>query len=145
MKLVNYTPFNEFNRIARSMNGMFGDDIFGMWNSARNEQWLPAVDIRSEDDTVFLTMDLPGMKKDEINIKMENRVLTIEGERRVEEKKEGDQYYQVERRHGKFSRSFTLSEKISMEEVDAKYEDGVLTISLKKEAPEESIKQIAIQ
>ncbi|MCG8565495.1 MAG: Hsp20/alpha crystallin family protein [Desulfobacterales bacterium] len=140
MKLVNYTPFNEFNRLARTMDDMFG------WNSPKScrDHWAPAVDIKDEKDQILLTVDLPGMDKEDIQIKMENRVLTIEGERRTEEKKEDDRYYLVERRNGKFSRAFNLSDKISVEEVDAKYEAGVLTITLKKDVPEETVKQIAI-
>lgn len=141
MKLVNYAPFNEFNRLARTM-----DDMFGLWNTerSRTDHWAPAVDVKEEADRIVLTMDLPGIKKEDINLKMENRVLTIEGERKAEEKKDAERYYQVERRYGKFSRAFTLSDKVAVDEVDAKYEDGVLTIALKKEVPEETIKQIEI-
>ncbi len=141
MKLVNYAPFNEFNRLARTM-----DDYFGFWNTPRtaSESWTPAVDVKEEKDRIVLNMDLPGVKKEDIHLKVENRVLTIEAQRRAEEKKEEERYYQLERRYGKFSRAFTLSEKVSAEEVDAKYEDGVLTITLQKDVPEEVVKQIEI-
>ncbi|MCG8615424.1 MAG: Hsp20/alpha crystallin family protein, partial [Desulfobacterales bacterium] len=106
--------------------------------------WTPAVDIVSNDDTVDLNVELPGMKKEDITVNIEDRVLTIAGERKVENEEKKENYYRRERRYGSFKRAFTLSDDILTDEITAEYTDGILKVSLRKDTVTEKVKQITV-
>lgn len=96
--------------------------------------WMPAMEIRDQKDAFILTAELPGLTNKDVNIGIEDDVLTISGEKR-EEKKEGDEeskYYLWERRYGSFHRSFTLPAAVDAEKITADFEGGVLTVKLPK-------------
>ena len=94
--------------------------------------FVPAVNTRETNDAYYVEVDLPGISKEDIEITTEDNVLTISGERKYkEEVKEGD-YYKVESRYGKFSRSFTLPEKVDVENIQAESKDGVLEVVIPK-------------
>lgn len=111
--------FREFERDfapALSTKTSFGD-------------FAPALDIEEKDDNYFVTVDLPGLKKEDIKIDLQNSVLTISGERTREMKGEG-RY--SERAYGRFQRSFTLPQQVDVEKIEARFEDGVLHVTLPK-------------
>ncbi|KHD88441.1 MAG: HspC2 heat shock protein [Bdellovibrio sp. ArHS] len=89
----------------------------------------PAVDMEDKNDMYLVTVDLPGMKKDQIKIDLNDNILTISGERKRETKEEGKY---TERSYGRFMRSFTLPSMVSAEKIEARFEDGVLHINLPK-------------
>jgi len=129
-RLVRYEPLNVLNDI----NKLF-EQTFPLQNTSDNShvesaQWIPAVDIKEEDGTFQLYIDLPGMDKSDINISMENNVLTLQGDRKNEKKKK--EYYRLERSSGKFHRRFTLPETADEKKIAATMEKGVLTISIPK-------------
>lgn len=96
--------------------------------------WMPAMEIRDKKDALVLTAELPGLTGKDINIGLEDDVLTISGEKR-EEKKEGDEeskYYLWERRYGAFHRSFTLPSAVDADKITADFDGGVLTVTLPK-------------
>ena len=95
---------------------------------------LGAVDIEEDKDRVRILMDLPGFRKEDLNLSFERGILTVSGERKTESAKEDTRCYVSERQSGAFSRSFQLGEKMDGESVAAKLENGVLEISLKKRA-----------
>jgi HSP20 family protein len=99
-----------------------------------NRAFRPAVDIYEEGDDVHIDVELPGVKPEEIKVNVEGDVLTISGERKRQEvaKKEG--YQRVERTYGTFTRAFSLGQDVDPESVDAKFEHGVLRLSLHKRA-----------
>ena len=106
--------------------------------------WMPAVDIRETADSYLVYADLPGLTKEHLSITMENNVLTISGERRFERDAENsDSYHRVERSYGSFSRSFTLPSRVKNDEVQASFQDGVLTVTIPK-LEEARPRQIAI-
>ncbi len=143
MKLVRYNPFNELGFFSNSFNDFFNDSFFnGKTKPAAS--WYPAVDVLTEDEKVILNVELPGMKKEDISINIEDKVLTIKGERKVENEEKKDQYYRRERSFGSFKRSFTLSDDILTDDVSADYTDGVLKVTLKKDTTKEEVKQITI-
>jgi len=94
--------------------------------------WNPAVDLYEDKDSVFVKAELPGLKKEDIDVSLEDGVLTISGERKSEEKVEGKEACRSERFYGQFRRSITLSSEVKADQVTAAYKDGVLTVTLPK-------------
>lgn len=120
------------------------DEFFNDVVSTRRDNFVPGIDI-SENDTQFrITAELPGMKKEDINVNLENGRLTISGERTFEKKEEGETYHRVETRYGSFNRSFQLPDNVDGESVDATYEDGLLQITIEK-SEDKIKKQIEIK
>jgi HSP20 family protein len=141
MRLVKYNPLNELAFWGNSFNDFFNDSVSKTKNS---ESWYPAVDILNEKECVVLNIELPGLKKEDISVKIEERVLTIEGERKIDNEKTKENYYRRERTYGSFKRSFNLSDGILIDDVDASFKDGVLKLTLKKDNTKEELKQITI-
>lgn len=108
------------------------DDFFNDVVSTNRDSFIPGVDISETDDQFLITAELPGMKKEDININIENRRLTISGERRFENKEDGQTYHRVETRYGSFSRSLMLPESVDEESIKARYENGLLNITVSK-------------
>ncbi len=141
MRLVKYNPLNE-----RSLFRTAFDDFFtGPESRTINSHFFyPAVDIVNKEDKIELAVELPGMNKEAICVNIEDRILTISGERKFEVEEKKADYLRRERSFGSFKRAFTLSEDILTEEVTADYVDGVLKIVLKKDTVKEAIKQITV-
>ena len=111
--------------------------------------WSPVVDVRETDDGIQVTTELPGLKPDDVQVTVDDGVLRISGEKQREIEKDGrdengDAYHLVERRYGRFERSFTLPRAVDAEKVKAQFDDGVLKIDLPKTAQAKP-KQIAIK
>jgi HSP20 family protein len=94
--------------------------------------WTPPVDIQETDDSYRIQVELPGMKKEDIQITLENNVLRLSGERKFEKDVKKENFHRIERVYGTFSRSFALPTQVSSDKVDAKFQDGVLTITVPK-------------
>jgi len=137
MRLVRYNPFNEVFR--NPFNDFFTDPIC---KPTEAENGYPPVDILSESDHVVVNVELPGVQKEDININIEEKILTISGNRKKEEAKDG--FYLKERFYGSFKRIFTLSDDILTDEVNADLTDGVLKITLQKKQVKDPVKQVAI-
>lgn len=106
--------------------------------------YAPRVDVVENKESFIVRAELPGMKKDDVKLKLENNVLTLSGEKRDEEKHDADNFHLRETRYGKFERSFRLTDNIDRANISADYKDGVLTISLPK-TKESLSKEIAIK
>jgi HSP20 family protein len=141
MRLVKYNPLNELAFWGNSFNHLFNDSILKTKNS---ESWYPAVDILNTKDSVVLNIELPGLKKEDITVKIEDRVLTIEGERKIETEENRENFFRQERTYGNFKRSFHLSDDVLIDDVNADFKDGVLKLVLKKDNTKEELKQITI-
>jgi HSP20 family protein len=121
-------------RVDRLFNQMLGD----LWSSPMSTEevstrrWSPAVDIRETDEALVLTAELPGLTKEDVQITLENQVLTLSGERKFEKEAKGENYHRIERSYGAFTRAFTLPTHVKTEKVDASFEHGVLTVTLPK-------------
>jgi HSP20 family protein len=144
MRLVRYNPFNEMTLFKNAFDDFFTDPVSKTSGAKTSGAWTPAVDIVSNDDTVDLSVELPGMKKEDITVNIEDRVLTIAGERNVENEENKENYYRRERRYGSFKRAFTLSDDILTDEITAEYTDGILKVSLRKDTVSEKVKQITV-
>jgi HSP20 family protein len=99
---------------------------------AGTEGWVPPADLRETEKAYIIEAELPGVKKDEVDLTYEDGVLTFSGERRFESEEENRNFRRVERRYGSFSRSFRLPREVKAEEVEAHFEDGLLTITIPK-------------
>lgn len=94
--------------------------------------WLPAVDIAENENEITLTADIPGVKMDGIEVKVENGTLSISGSREFQKQEEKGGYHRIERSYGSFHRAFTLPDSVDTDKVEANYEDGVLKVVLPK-------------
>lgn len=105
----------------------------------------PQTDIRETETEVIVTTEMPGIKEDDVTLSLQNRVLTLKGEKKSESRKDEDNYHMVERRYGAFQRSFRLPDSIDEEAVTAKLEDGVLTVAVaKRKEAQKTTKKIKI-
>lgn len=138
MAMMRYEPWNlarEFDRLQREMNSMFdirrrSDDE----TNAATSDWTPAVDIREENDRFVIFADLPGVNPEDIEVTMEKGVLALKGQRSSESKEESENYKRVERVRGSFYRSFTLPDTADAEKISARSNNGVLEITIPKQA-----------
>lgn len=119
------------------------DEFFNESLNQRRDSFMPSVDISETEKEFEVSVALPGMKKEDIHVDLENGRLTISGERKFENEENGKNYHRVETGFGSFNRSFQLPDSIDEESISAKYQDGVLNITINK-SEEKVKKQIEI-
>jgi len=124
------------------LNQMFGDA--GRGEASRRAFWTPAVNVEETNEELRLTAELPGMSHDDIEIEVENNVLSLRGEKREEDESENRRYHVWERSYGSFERSFTLPRTVKAEEISAEFKDGILHVRMPK-APEAKSRKISIK
>lgn len=131
MQLTRWNPFVELDEIQQRLNRLFLDRTAkaGDTNFA---DFMPPVDIEETDADFVVKADLPDVKKEEIKIRVQDGVLTIEGERRHEKEDKGKRFHKIEREYGRFVRRFALPTEIDGEKVRAEFRDGVLNVMLPK-------------
>ena len=124
MSLAKWDPFEalfEFQKAAQSVA-----------RPVNKDDWLPSVDIHEDKEAFYFDVEAPGIKKEDFDIKVENSILTIKGERKREEEKKDKNYYRIEREYGTFARSFSLPDTADSEKVSAEYKSGILHVKLAK-------------
>ncbi len=129
MKLIRYNHLDP--QVPASFSGML-DRFFTDSMSAALKQFTPAVDIAEDEKSYTIQLAVPGVKKSDFKINLIDGKLTVSGERKMEEKKEGKTYHSVETQFGSFSRSFFLPEDVLADQIEASYENGILFLSLPK-------------
>ena len=139
-----YDPQSEVNRLLDEMFGNVGRTS-GRQQGAQPMQWAPTLDVLHEDGDLLIRAELPGVKREDVEITLHERALTISGERRAEEHREGSGYYVRERRHGSFRRSLVLPHDVEERDISARFENGVLEVRVPGEAAERAPKRIQIQ
>ena len=145
MTLMRYEPFNLLSQFQREVNRLLDASRFGDEETGHSlADWAPAVDIKEEPNQFVIHADLPGVEVKDIDISLENGVLTLKGQRAIEQKEETESYRRVERVRGSFLRRFSLPDVADADKVSAKCKDGVLeVIVLKREAAQP--RRIAIE
>jgi len=140
-----FGPLNQLSRIRNEINRIF-EDPFGFASAASTffEGWTPAVDVFEEKDNIVVRAEMPGMKKEDIDVTVVGDTLTIAGERKQEEERKEGEVYRSERYLGRFQRSITLPSEVDVNKVQATYKDGVLTINVAK-SEQAKRKQIEIK
>jgi HSP20 family protein len=142
--ITRFDPFREINALHNAMSRALqtagtgsGDEL------TMSGSFVPPVDIYEDENSVSLRLEIPGMKQEDLDIRLENNTLTVRGERKFEQEEKEENFHRIERRYGSFSRSFTLPNTVDNEKVKADYKDGILTIELAKRA-EAKPKQIKV-
>jgi HSP20 family protein len=132
MAIVRFDPFREISNMQDRINRIFGDVYRRTDDDVLSRgDWLPPVDIYENDrHEIVLRAELPGLNREEIDIRVENNNLTLRGERKRDAEVKEENYHRVERSYGGFSRSFALPTTVDTEKVSASFTDGVLTITL---------------
>src|SRR5687768_4143320 len=134
MSMVKYDPFRELRNLQDEMTRLFTGSHPGEFNREEmtHGSWAPRVDIWEDKEKLNLEAELPGMSRDDFEISVENNVITLRGERRFENKVEGENYHRIERSYGSFTRSFTLPQTVTAEGARAEFNNGILSVTLPK-------------
>jgi len=131
--ITRWEPFRGLSTLQDQMNRLFADTLFrGRSDESALTTWAPAVDICETKNALVVKADLPDVNEKDLDIQVENNILTIRGERKFERDVKEDNYLRVERAYGSFSRSFSLGNTVNTEAIKAEYRDGVLTLTIPK-------------
>jgi len=148
MAIVRWEPFRDLVTLQDRMNRIF-DETFRGTRSGEDEwalggSWAPPVDIYEQDGNLVLKAELPGIDPKDVDVRVENNVLTLRGERKFDNEVKRESYHRVERAYGSFSRAFTLPSVVDTASIKADFKDGVLHVTMAKRE-EAKPKQIQIQ
>jgi HSP20 family protein len=149
MTITRFTPFRtpltDIALLQNRLNSIFHDFArpSGESESLATGQFVPPVDVYEDAQKVVLKLEVPGIKQEDLDIRLENQTLTIKGERKFEAEEKEENFHRIERRFGSFSRSFSIPQTVDTDSVTASYEAGVLTVALGKKA-EAKPKQVKI-
>src|SRR3989454_3763848 len=130
--ITRWEPFRGVNTLQDQFNRLFSDVFDRKAEESSLTAWAPAVDIYETGHELVVKADLPEVDPKDLDIRVENNVLTIRGERKFEKKVNEDNYLRAERAYGSFSRSFSLANSVNAEAIKADYHNGVLTLTLPK-------------
>ena len=130
--MTRFEPFKEFARLSDEMSRML--DERQMYRSGESVGWTPACDIYEDEEGVVLRFDLAGVDAQDVDVRFENGVLTIRGERKLEHPERRDRYHRVELAYGTFTRSFALPGTVDPEKIRAEAKNGLLVVALPKRA-----------
>src|SRR6516225_1491403 len=137
MAITRWDPYRELYSLQNHLSRLF-EDSFSSAHTGQGDDFLttcgfvPPVDVYEDGHNVFIRAEVPGNDPNDLDIKVENNLLTIRGERKWNKEEKEENFHRVERRYGSFSRSFTLPNTLSTDGIQANYENGVLAIRLAK-------------
>jgi HSP20 family protein len=139
MALIRWEPAREINSLQQEMNRLFSTFFdtpaaagAGAGNGGGLRRWIPAMDVVETETHFVLRADLPGMSQADVELSLDDNVLTVAGERRSEDEERGEGFYRLERASGAFSRSLTLPEGVDADAIAATYDNGVLEVRIPK-------------
>ena len=134
MQLTKWDPFGELDDVFGRRGRGFGWPLWRKMDFSPfdEESWSPRVDISETDDQVMIKAEMPGVKRDEVKVSVEDNTLIIHGERKEEKKEEGRRFHRLECRYGSFERRFSLPTNVDQKNIDASFENGILTLKLVK-------------
>ncbi len=141
--LTRWDPWRELSRVQDEMSRLFGDEHSPL-RTGESVGWTPKVDIFEDEEGVSLRFELAGVEPKDVDIRFENGVLTLRGERKLEKEDKRDNYHRVELSYGTFTRTFSLPGTIDAERIKAESKNGVLTVHLPKK-PEAKPKSIQVK
>lgn len=139
MQLMRWDPFREMEEITDRFSRAFGRPLLaralpagGAEEALITAEWAPLVDIEETDKEYLVKAELPEVKKEDVKVTLEEGVLTIQGERRLEKEEKGKKIHRIERSYGKFMRTFTVPRDVDEKKILAEFKDGVLTVHVPK-------------
>ena len=133
MAVSRWDPFRDLMSIQNELNRLFGRTYAGGESGTSSSgSWMPALDVFETQDKFVVTVELPGVDPDEVDVSVEDSTLTITGERKFYENVSDDSFHRIERRYGSFARSLTLPQTADAERIEASFDRGVLTIEVPK-------------
>jgi HSP20 family protein len=141
--ITRWEPFRNLSTLQNQVNRLFEISFPARTDNSALTTWAPAVDIYETENELVIKADLPEISEKELDVRVENNMLTIRGERKFEEKVKEDNYLRIERTYGSFSRSFSLPNTVNTEAIKAEYKNGVLTVEMPKRA-ESKPKQVKV-
>jgi HSP20 family protein len=145
--LTRWYPLHELANLQERMNRLLTQPVqfgrLGNEESLTQGSFVPPVDVYEDEHSIQLKMEVPGIEEKDIDIRLENNLMTVKGERQFSKETKEENFHRIERRYGSFSRSFTLPNTVNPEDVKVEYDKGVLTIRLGKRA-EAKPKQIKV-
>jgi len=139
MKMIRWQPINRPATWNNGMDRFFNEFMGRSLGQAGDEtpacgSWSPAVNILEREDHIVITAELPGLKAEDVGVTVDKGVLTVTGERTLEEAAEGETYHRVERSYGSFERSFSIPESVDAKKIEAQFVNGEMTLTLPKRA-----------
>jgi HSP20 family protein len=143
MLITRFDPFKEFANMQRAFNNYHIDKTENENTSI--SAYTPLVNTREGEFAYHIDVDLPGVKKEDINIDIKENTLTISGQRDIKEEVKEEDYYKVETSFGKFQRVFTLPEKVDVENITASCQNGVLEVVIPKIEKDKNVKKIEVK
>ena len=148
MTVSRWDPFQDLLSIQDEMNQLFtrafGRERPGQSEAVQQRLWAPALDISERKDAYVVSVEVPGVKPAELDITLEDGLLTIQGERRFTQESSDQQFHRVERRYGSFRRSITLPSQVQADQIEASFDNGVLEVIVPK-AEEAKPKKITVR
>ncbi len=144
MLVKRYEPFNDIRKSFDLVNAIM-NSIGEQTNEQEMVDFRPKVNTRETEENYHIEVELPGVKKENVNIQVDGNVLTISGERNIRDEVKDEDYHKVESRYGLFSRSFTLPEKVDVSNIEAEFKDGILEVAIPKLKVDTSSKKIEIK
>src|SRR5579864_2054767 len=132
--LTRWEPFREFSTLQDRMNRLFRESFEDRDESLTSSSFAPAVDVYEDEHHITLKVEVPGIDEKDIDIRLENNVLTVHGERKIEKEEKEENFRRIERQYGSFTRTFTLPSTVDAERIQADYDKGILKIVLPKKA-----------
>jgi HSP20 family protein len=132
--ITQYSRFGNFSALQEQVNRLFENIHQGHADEASIATWAPAVDIYETENELVIKADLPDVSDKDLDVRIENNMLTIRGERKFEQKVKEENYLRIERSYGSFSRSFALPHTVNTEAIKAEYKNGALNVELPKRA-----------
>jgi len=145
MLVRRYEPFNDIRKSFDLVNQIINSVERRTESSGALVDFIPKVNTREGENAYHIEVELPGIKKEDVDVKVDGNVLTISGERKIKDEVKEEDYYKVESRYGEFSRSFTLPEKVDVEHIHAESDNGIVEIIIPKLTIDTSSKKIEIK
>ena len=145
MLVKRYEPFNDIRKSFDLVNAIMNSVAQTSTEEKEQVSFIPKVNTREGKEAYHIEVELPGIKKDEVDVKVDGNVLTISGERTLRDEVKEENYHKVESFYGKFSRSFTLPERVDIENIHAESVDGLLEVVIPKLHIDTSSKKIEIK
>lgn len=134
--LIRFSPTYDMRRLQREFDRLFENFLpsrpTGEDEALESAVWAPRTDLSESEEAYFIHLDLPGLKKEDVEINFHDGTLSISGERRHEETEDGHKFVRIERSYGRFYRSFSLPQTVNTDDIEANFEDGVLNIRVPK-------------